>query len=57
MPEASAAIADARIADHEALGGGVVVTACAGSLRRFRKNGARAVDLASVLAESLENGA
>ncbi len=55
MPEASAAIARSRIGDHEDRGGGVVVTACAGSLRRFRASGARAVDLCSVIAESLEN--
>ncbi len=31
MPEASAAIASARLLDHEARGGGLVVTACAGA--------------------------
>lgn len=52
-PEASRAIADARIAEHRALGGGVLVTACAESLRRFRANGEPAEDLASLVARAL----
>jgi Fe-S oxidoreductase len=52
-PEVSARIADERLREHEALGGGVIVTACASSLRRFRSRGARALDLTSVIAESL----
>ena len=53
FPEVSARIADERLREHEALGGGVIVTACASSLRRFRSRGARALDIVSVLAESV----
>lgn len=52
-PETSAEIANSRLRDHEALGGGTVVTACASSLRRFRHSGANAVDLHSILVESM----
>jgi Fe-S oxidoreductase len=52
-PETSRAIADARVAEHRALGGGVLVTACAESLRRFRKSGEPAEDLATLVARSL----
>ena len=53
MPEASARIADLRLAAHAAAGGGVLVTACASSLRRFRAQGTDAVDIASVVERSL----
>jgi Fe-S oxidoreductase len=53
MPEVSRAIAKQRIADHGAHGGGTVVTACASSLRTFRKQGATAVDLVTVVARAL----
>lgn len=53
MPEHSRRIADDRIAEHERLGGGTIVTACASSLRRFRTRGAEAVDLTSLIAKSL----
>jgi Fe-S oxidoreductase len=49
MPEVSRAIASERIAQHDAEGGGVIVTHCAASLRRFRANGARAIDLATLV--------
>jgi len=52
-PDVSARIADERLREHEALGGGVIVTACASSLRQFRSRGARALDLSTVIAESL----
>jgi Fe-S oxidoreductase len=52
MPENSAGIADARLADHERLGGGTVVTACAASLRRLRSRGARVIDLHTVIRKS-----
>jgi len=53
MPETSAAIARARLDEHEEAGGGTVVTACASSGRRFEKSGARVLDLATVIARSL----
>ena len=53
MPEASSGIADSRLAEHEQLGGGTLVTACASSLRRFRAQGTHAIDIASVVAQSL----
>jgi len=56
MPEVSNAIAKQRVADHEAHGGGTVVTACASSLRTFRKQGADAVDLVTVVARALGVG-
>ena len=53
MPETSARIADLRLAAHEQRGGGVLVTACASSLRRFRAQGSPAMDIASVVEASL----
>ena len=53
MPEASARIAAARLLEHDRLGGGVLVTACASSLRRFRAQGSAAVDIATVIAQRL----
>lgn len=53
-PETSRAIADARIAEHHARGGGVLVTGCAGSLRRFRSRGEPAEDLVTFVARALE---
>jgi Fe-S oxidoreductase len=52
-PESSRAIADARIAEHRALGGGQLVTACAQSLHRFRTRGEDALDLVTLVARSL----
>jgi Fe-S oxidoreductase len=49
-------IARDRLADHQRLGGGTLVTACAASLGWFRAQGAKAVDLASVIARSLSGG-
>ena len=54
LPEASRAIADARVAEHRARGGGVLVTACAESLRRFRASGEPAEDLVSLVARALD---
>ncbi len=53
MPEASRAIAEARLGDHERLGGGTVVTACATSARRLRESGASVVDLMELVAQGL----
>lgn len=53
MPETSRAIADTRVAEHEAEGGGTIVTGCASSLRTFAKSGAKVVDIASLVARAL----
>lgn len=53
-PNTSRAIADGRIAEHQRLGGGTIVTACAQSLRRFRSRGEQAEDLVSLVARALE---
>ena len=49
-PETARAITRTRIEEHERLGGGTIVTACAESLAGFRKAGGKTLDLASVLA-------
>jgi Fe-S oxidoreductase len=54
MPDSSAKIADLRLQAHERAGGGTLVTACASSLRRFRAQGTPAVDIASIVAQSLD---
>lgn len=51
-PASSNLIAEARIAEHRALGGGLLVTACAQSLRRFRASGEDAADLVSLVARA-----
>jgi Fe-S oxidoreductase len=51
-PASSSQIAEARIAEHRALGGGLLVTACAQSLRRFRASGEDAKDLVSLVARA-----
>jgi len=48
-PEAARRIAADRVEEHERLGGGKIVTACAQSLRRFRSAGAEATDLVTVI--------
>lgn len=53
MPDVSRRIAEARIAEHERLGGGTIVTGCGAALRRLRSCGARAVDLATVIRASV----
>ncbi len=53
MPETSQAIARGRVAEHQAQGGGTIVTACASSLKTFRKQGAKAVDLVTIVARAL----
>ena len=52
-PETSRAIAASRIGEHDALGGGTIVTHCGSSLHRFRKSGARAEDLVSLIARAI----
>jgi Fe-S oxidoreductase len=53
MPKTARAIARERLAEHERLGGGTLVTGCATSLGWFRAQGAKALDLATVIAWSL----
>ena len=48
-PTSARAIADARVAEHRALGGGVLVTGCAQSLHRFRRAGEPAEDIVSLV--------
>jgi fumarate reductase (CoM/CoB) subunit B len=52
MPEASRTIAERRLAEHERLGGGLLVTGCASGTTRFRRLGARVMDLVAVLEAS-----
>lgn len=49
-PSTARSIARTRLQEHQRLGGGVLVTACAGALRRFRASGAQVLDLVSVVA-------
>lgn len=56
MPETSAKIADTRIAEHEELGGGTIVTACASSRRRFESlenRGQKTIDILAVVARAM----
>ncbi|MFO7181136.1 MAG: (Fe-S)-binding protein [Pseudomonadota bacterium] len=48
-PATAEAIARRRVSEHEALGGGSIVTACGASVRRFRAVGAEVIDLSSVV--------
>jgi Fe-S oxidoreductase len=56
FPRAARTIARGRLREHEKLGGGTIVTACSASLAWFRAQGARAVDLVTILARSLSDG-
>lgn len=53
MPEVSRTIARKRVVDHVNHGGGTVVTGCASSRASFEKQGARAIDLVTVVARAL----
>jgi dimethylglycine catabolism B len=55
-PLTARAIARERLAEHERLGGGTLVTGCASSLGWLRAQRARVLDLATVIAWSLEGG-
>jgi Fe-S oxidoreductase len=61
MPDVASGIADARLAEHRAAGGGRVVTGCASSLRLLRKRGrdlgVEVDDFVSYVARALEPGA
>ena len=48
-PDTARRIARDRVEEHERLGGGKIVTACAQSLRSFRTAGAEALDLVTVI--------
>lgn len=48
MPETARAIAADRRQEHDAAGGGTIVTACASSVLSFRKAGAEVTDLVTV---------
>ncbi|MBW2522636.1 MAG: (Fe-S)-binding protein [Deltaproteobacteria bacterium] len=52
-PELSRAMAAERFGEHLAAGGGRLVTACGGSLYRFRRSGHEVVDLMSLVAEAI----
>jgi Fe-S oxidoreductase len=52
-PEASRTAAAARRSEHDRLGGGTIVTACASSLRRMKSTGADVEDLVTWLARGL----
>lgn len=52
-PEISERMAARRLQEHESGGGGSVVTACASSLRRFRRSGAEAIDIASLILDGV----
>ncbi len=52
-PRDSETIAAARLAEHERLGGGPLVTACGDSLHRFQKSGADVRDLVTFIAAGL----
>ncbi|MEO8876561.1 MAG: (Fe-S)-binding protein [Polyangiaceae bacterium] len=53
MPAISKGISRSKTEEHERLGGGHIVTACASSLRAFRKSGAHADDIATWIARAL----
>ncbi|AKT36650.1 (Fe-S)-binding protein [Chondromyces crocatus] len=53
-PETSAGIAERRLEEHRSLGGGLLVTHCAQSLRRFRSRGEPAEDLITLVADAIK---
>lgn len=53
FPEASKGAAKRRVAEHDELGGGRVITGCASSLKSFRAAGADADDIVRWMAKSL----
>jgi Fe-S oxidoreductase len=53
MPQVASHAARRRVQEHEGLGGGQLVTACASSLSMFRREGGAAVDLMTVVARGL----
>ncbi len=53
MPENAKAIAHKRVADHDASGGGEIVTGCASSLLKFRAASASSSDIMTWIARAL----
>ena len=53
MPEVSRQIAREKLREHASAGGGLLVTACASSLRRLRGEGGEVVDLVDVARREL----
>ncbi len=53
MPNVAAEVARRRLAEHERLGGGTLVTGCASSRRIFEKQGAAPVDILGLLRSAL----
>ncbi len=53
-PETALEIARRRVEEHDGLGGGRIVTACAGSVRALRRAGADVHDLVSVVRQLVE---
>ncbi|MGH7281443.1 MAG: heterodisulfide reductase-related iron-sulfur binding cluster [Polyangiaceae bacterium] len=53
MRDTSKRIAASRASEHRKLGGGLVVTACASSLRAFRNAGLDADDISTLIARAL----
>jgi Fe-S oxidoreductase len=55
-PEVARTIAEERVQEHRMLGGGTIVSACAASLRQFRRVGADVVDVAWLLSQGTTAG-
>lgn len=56
MPENARTIARERLSEHAELGGGTLVTACAGSGSWFRAQRADVLDLSTIMARSVKSG-
>ncbi len=54
-PETASAIARDRVDEHERLGGGTIVSACAASVRNLRAAGANVVDLLTIVRRLTES--
>lgn len=54
--ETADAIARERLADHDLMGGGTVVTSCPASRRSFERQGARALDLGALIGRATRRG-
>lgn len=56
MPDNARTIARERLGEHARLGGGTLVTACAGSRSWFAAQGATVLDLSTIMARSVKSG-
>jgi Fe-S oxidoreductase len=54
MPSNARGIADMRIEQHRALGGGAIATTCASSRKMLSRDGTRVFDLATLIARALD---